>query len=164
MRLEMKTEMKKVMFSESTFEEDLEKSGVNIDNYKSVFLVPRNRKFSTVDALILPNKCLQITKQAKGHSIAATKSFLSILEKMKSFCLNKNINVEKDEIKVQDEKPFRFMFIVNDKIFDNFGSQEVQCNEDLSENYTKYIAIESRKDLKKILINIEKIVAYLSEK
>jgi hypothetical protein len=152
--------MKIVMFSESTFEDDLKKGEVNKDNYQSVLLVPRNKKLPTVDALILPNKCLQITKQTKGHSIAATKCFLNILEKMKRFCDNKNIEVDKDDVDTNGKR-FRFVFIVLENLFDNFGPQEVQCNEDLSENYREQKAIELSKNCQR---EIETNVADLFEK
>lgn len=145
--------MEKVPFDESKFEEDLKNGGVNNQNYKTKLLVPKDPKLATVDALILPNKCLQITKQARGHSIAATKCFVNILEKMKRFCENEGINIDQD--KVEDEKPFCFFFVVPESLFLSFGSQHVQCNEDLSENYK---AIELTKECLKEIKEIEDIV------
>jgi len=127
--LKMETNMKKVMFSENTFEEDLKKNGVNNENYKRILLIPRSRKL-TIDALILPNMCFQIIKQGKDHAIAATKCFVDLLEKIKNFCLKEKIN----DGKAEDENRFRFIFVVQDCLFDKFGPQEVKCTEDLSEN------------------------------
>lgn len=121
--------MTKVMFSESTFEEDLKKNGVNNENYKRILLIPRSRKL-TIDALILPNMCFQISKRGKDHAIAATKCFVDLLEKIKNFCLKEKIN----DGKVEGENRFRFIFVVQDCLFDKFGPQEVKCTEDLSEN------------------------------
>ena len=136
------------MFSESTFEEDLKMHGVNNKNYKSILLVPINPKLPTIDALILPNICLQITKQPKGHAIAATKSFEDLLDKIEKFCAEERIKFDKFD----DENKFRFIFIVQSAIFNTFGPQEVQCTEDLSENFRNK-QIEFPKD---ILRNIEK--------
>jgi hypothetical protein len=126
-----------VEFDDNTFEIDL--ANIDHNNYSDVLLVPRNTKYPTIDALILPNVLLQMTKKGKSHFIAATQRFIELLAKVEKFCKDKGIPPVHPAFQdahgsiVKIDKRFGVFFAVPEYIYDKFGSQAVQCNEDVSE-------------------------------
>lgn len=121
-------ELEEVQFGESSFMYDL-KSQVNLENYKHMLLVPKNKKLT---AFMLPNICLQFTaKQQKNHHIAATNSFKNILDVMRNFC--KENELTKD-VEGGDNLKFKYIFVVpSDRCYENFTSQAVKCKESPTE-------------------------------
>lgn len=153
----MEGKLQEVKFDIDTFEEDLE--SVNSQNYENMLLVPRDTKFTTIDAFILTNKCLQITKKGKSHFIAVTKCFIQLLEKIRNFCQGRNIPITKDE----HDKMFGVYFAVPEHLYNKFGPQAVQCNEDLSEDVlgkttNKNELIKICSDKREIVSHVEKFI------
>lgn len=122
-------ELEEVLFDENSFMDDL-KSQVDLENHKHVLLVPKNKTLDAVDAFMLPNICLQFTIKQKNHHIAATNNFKRILDVMRNFC--KENGLTKD-VEGGDNFKFKYIFVVPDRCYENFGSQAVKCNESPTE-------------------------------
>lgn len=122
--MDLPCEFRVVEFDEENFQADLTDGNVTATNHGTILLIPKNKKLDSADALMLPDICLQFTIKAKSHFIAATFRFIKLLDEVRTFC--KKIGL------VSPDK-FRYIFVVPDFRYDNFGSQAVQCNEDLSE-------------------------------
>ena len=122
-------ELEEVLFDENNLMNDLQ-SQVNIENHKRVLLMPKNKTLDAVDALMLPNICLKFTVKQNNHYIAATNNFKNILDVMREFSIENKLL---KDVEGGDNFKFKYIFVVPDRLYENFGSQAVKFNENQTE-------------------------------